>query len=1134
VQSRFDYTYDANGNRMAMTTLAGTTSYAYDVIGQLVGVTYPDGRHVVYTYDAEGNRVAVSDNGAATAYAVNNMNQYTQVGGATYTYDADGNMTSKTDATGTTTYQYDAENRLVRVVTPADGAREYTYDALSNRASISYNGAVTRFIHDPTGLMDVAAEYDGSGVLRARYIHGFGLVARVDGAGASAYYAFDAGGNTRQMTDGSGGIANTYDYDPFGIPLLTNETIPNSFRYVGRLGVMAEANGLQFMRARYYSGELGRFITVDPIGLLGGDTNLYTYAGNDPINASDPQGTFIWVLALAGAAAGGALNAAFYALGQAVQGQPISGWDLTGAFVSGALYGGVVGGTGGLASWGTLGSFAGMATLGGITSGFGHLIGHGRGSSLSGLWGSMVAGIATGWIPIKMLGFNGKWGMNMFGKALRNALLGHNKTGKSLYGTLFASMAAGFLWSIATNIVQAIDPNDKLGPAGIGSQRTVPADGELTYTIDFENTITATASVQELVVVDQLDPNLDWTTFQFSDVAYGSQLLSVSGDSLQFSARDFPTPPTITGTTQGPMAVDITASLNPQTRRVEWRLKAIDTATGLPPEDPFAGFLPPEDGTGHGQGHVSFSVRPNPGIAIGTRITNTARIVFDSNDPIATNAVWNTIGDLSQLQFEAGMYEVDENAGTATVAVRRVGGQLGRVTINYATSNGSATAGADYVAAAGTLTFADGDTTDKMITVTIKDDTLAEGNETLFLTLSVPTGGATLGEPKTAMLTIADNEALPTGADLAISKVANSASVAVGCIITYTITVANHGPNAASGVILTDPLPAGLASVSATASQGACDGTSILTCGLGTLDRGASARVVIAASVTITGIVTNTATVTAHTSDTDLTNNTASAAVAVSDVTIRKIMLPLIQRSVSTMESPQPVPVAPTDFDCATVTQIPLAECQALVALYTSTNGAGWTNRKDWLVTDMPCSWRGVYCSAGHVQALDLTFNKLTGTIPPELRNLSNLEGLNLVENQIGGAIPSQLGDLVNLKWLVLAMNPIGGRIPPELGKLSKLEDLEINDMQLSGGLPPELGNLSALHNIYLSNNLLTGSLPRSFMQLNQLHEFYFDHTGLCVPGDDAFQTWLASIPAMNGTGVICRYQYLPILLRTD
>lgn len=150
--------------------------------------------------------------------------------------------------------------------------------------------------------------------------------------------------------------------------------------------------------------------------------------------------------------------------------------------------------------------------------------------------------------------------------------------------------------------------------------------------------------MQELVVEDYLDAGLDWTTLQFNDIAYGNRLTVMPAGSLEYSGRDFPTPPAITGTTQGPMAIDMTASLDPQTGRIEWWLKAIDTATGLPPEDALAGFLPPEDGTGRGQGHVSFLIKPKANVALGTRIANTASIVFDTNDPIATNEVWNTIG----------------------------------------------------------------------------------------------------------------------------------------------------------------------------------------------------------------------------------------------------------------------------------------------------------------------------------------------------------------------------------------------------------------------------------------------------------------------------------------------------------
>ena len=73
-----------------------------------------------------------------------------------------------------------------------------------------------------------------------------------------------------------------------------------------------------------------------------------------------------------------------------------------------------------------------------------------------------------------------------------------------------------------------------------------------------------------------------------------------------------------------------------------------------------------------------------------------------------------------------------------------------------------------------------------------------------------------------------------------------------------------------------------------------------------------------------------------------------------------------------------------------------LVECQALVALYTSTNGPGWTNKSGWLATDTPCSWYGVSCNAGHVIGVSLDSNQLSGSIPPELGNLTNCGSLYL------------------------------------------------------------------------------------------------------------------------------------------
>jgi RHS repeat-associated protein len=288
VNSRFEYAYDTLGRRTSMTTLEGTFEYGYDATGQLTSVVTPDKRTISYQYDAAGNRIAVTDNGVGTSYATNNLNQYTTVGNAVYTYDKDGNLVSKTEGGQTSTYTYDVENRLVQVVTP-DGTWQYQYDGLGNRVATVFNGERTEYLLDPTGLGNVVGEYNGSGNLVANYTHGIGLVSQVNG-GNRNFYDADAIGSTVGLTANDGSYINRYSYLPFGEDLTKVEGVANPFEYVGQFGVMDEGNGLDFMRARFYNSSLGQFTSVDPIGLSGGDTNLYRYVFNSPNNVIDPSG----------------------------------------------------------------------------------------------------------------------------------------------------------------------------------------------------------------------------------------------------------------------------------------------------------------------------------------------------------------------------------------------------------------------------------------------------------------------------------------------------------------------------------------------------------------------------------------------------------------------------------------------------------------------------------------------------------------------------------------------------------------------------------------------------------------------------------------------------------------------------
>ena len=198
--------------------------------------------------------------------------------------DPNGNLTQKIDGSDTWTYEWDAENRLKRVLKNAVEQARFAYDPLGRRVEKVAGGVTTTYTYDGQNILREIA-----GATTLKYVHGPGIdepLAQEDGAGVLTYFHADGLGSIVKTTNSAGAVLTSRRYDAFGNLELG---VTNGYAFTGR--EWDGESGLYYYRFRYYDPRIGRFISEDPAGFTAG-FNRYAYVSNQPITYSDPLGLF--------------------------------------------------------------------------------------------------------------------------------------------------------------------------------------------------------------------------------------------------------------------------------------------------------------------------------------------------------------------------------------------------------------------------------------------------------------------------------------------------------------------------------------------------------------------------------------------------------------------------------------------------------------------------------------------------------------------------------------------------------------------------------------------------------------------------------------------------------------------------
>jgi RHS repeat-associated protein len=290
----FHYGYDDVGNRTSLTDLDSLHTFSYDSLYQLVGATHPQGFNPgeAYTYDALGNR---DSSHISTSYSYDDANRLLGDDDYDYAWDnANRQVWRREKASGDTThFVYTDDAQLIRVY---DDSLEvlFAYDGEGRRIQktvISNSGADTSVVKLTYDGEDLLFEFDAGDTLRVRYLYGPGTDNVLEAADTSGTYLYfsDAIGSMAKMTDVAGVVEKALICDSFGNVVSDTLNAPGDrIRFTGR--EWDDEIGLYYYRARYYDPVIGRYLSVNPEGIDGGNVNLFRYVRNNPVNLIDPMG----------------------------------------------------------------------------------------------------------------------------------------------------------------------------------------------------------------------------------------------------------------------------------------------------------------------------------------------------------------------------------------------------------------------------------------------------------------------------------------------------------------------------------------------------------------------------------------------------------------------------------------------------------------------------------------------------------------------------------------------------------------------------------------------------------------------------------------------------------------------------